>query len=175
MIKVIKDFLSKEEFLILKSYFIPPSIEAGTNNLIPFYYSPSILRKNKNNDLDSYQFTHIFYEDTLIKSNNYQILFPILRKLKVIALVKAKANVTTRTKEKVIHGYHCDVNFKCKTAVYYINSNNGETIFENGKKIKSVENTLVEFPSNLRHSGTSHTSDEHIRVVLNFNYFNDSR
>ena len=63
-----------------------------------------------------------------------------------------------------------DAPFKCKTAILYINTNNGITIFETGEEIKSEENKIVMFPSNLKHTGTTHT-DEKVRVVLNINYF----
>ena len=67
-------------------------------------------------------------------------------------------------------GLHTDAPFKCKTAILYINTNNGITIFETGEEIKSEENKIVMFPSNLKHTGTTHT-DEKVRVVLNINYF----
>jgi len=66
---------------------------------------------------------------------------------------------------------HTDVSVICTTGIFYLNTNNGETIFENGERVKSVENTFVTFPSNLRHTGTTNTCNAAYRVVLNFNYF----
>ena len=56
------------------------------------------------------------------------------------------------------------------TSIFYMNTNNGYTKFEDGTKIESVANRLVSFPSNMKHKGSSCT-DEKIRVVINFNYF----
>ncbi len=56
------------------------------------------------------------------------------------------------------------------TSILYINTNNGYTRFETGEVVESVENRLVTFPANLKHTGTSCT-DEKVRVVVNFNYF----
>ena len=56
------------------------------------------------------------------------------------------------------------------TSIFYVNTNNGYTEFEDGTKIESVANRMVTFPTNLKHRGTSCT-DEKIRVVINFNYF----
>ena len=56
------------------------------------------------------------------------------------------------------------------TAIFYLNSNNGYTEFEDGTKVESVANRFVSFPSTLKHRGTSCT-DENVRVVINFNYF----
>ena len=56
------------------------------------------------------------------------------------------------------------------TSIFYVNTNNGYTKFEDGTKVESVANRMVIFPSNMKHIGTSCT-DEKTRVVINFNYF----
>ena len=68
------------------------------------------------------------------------------------------------------HGFHIDYTYSHKGAIFSINSNNGYTILEDGTKIESVENRLVSFPAEMRHSGTTCT-DEQARVVINLNYF----
>ena len=70
----------------------------------------------------------------------------------------------------MIHGYHTDFPFECKTAIFYINSNNGLTLFKNGQIIESVENRMVIFNSQLEHTGTTSTDTKN-RIVVNFNYF----
>ena len=55
------------------------------------------------------------------------------------------------------------------TAIFYINSNDGYTEFEDGTKVESVANRWVSFPEEMKHRGTSCT-DERVRVVINFNY-----
>jgi hypothetical protein len=65
---------------------------------------------------------------------------------------------------------HIDTGIKGhKTAVFYVNTNNGGTIFLNGKKTNSVANRLVEFDSHQKHAAVDCT-DEKVRVVVNFNY-----
>jgi hypothetical protein len=86
------------------------------------------------------------------------------------ALIRIKANLGGRHHEIQEQGYHTDFTFECRTAVYYLNTNNGYTIFEDGTKVESVANRLVEFNSLLKHSGTSHT-DTKIRSVINLNYY----
>ena len=56
------------------------------------------------------------------------------------------------------------------TAIYYVNSNNGYTEFEDGTKVDSVRNRLVTFPSSMKHRGVSQT-DTRTRMVINFNWF----
>ena len=69
---------------------------------------------------------------------------------------------------------HTDVklknNEKFKTAVYYCNTNNGSTLFQNGKRIDSKANRIVIFDGHQKHCGVDCT-DENVRVVINFNYF----
>ena len=55
------------------------------------------------------------------------------------------------------------------TGIFYLNSNNGSTVFKSGEEVQSQANRLVLFDSQLEHSGTSCT-DERRRVVLNINY-----
>ena len=65
---------------------------------------------------------------------------------------------------------HTDTDLKShKTSVFYLNTNNGGTIFQNGKKVISKANRLVEFDSHQSHAGVDCT-DQKVRVVINFNY-----
>jgi len=93
------------------------------------------------------------------------------------SLYRIKSNLLTRTPEIVENDFHYDVSDftpeqakHWTTSILYINTNNGYTKFETGEKIKSVENRLITFPANLKHTGAS-CSDERNRVVINFNYF----
>ena len=54
--------------------------------------------------------------------------------------------------------------------VYYLNSNNGYTEFEDGKKVPSVRNSMVVFSNRLRHRAVEHTDGDYQRVVLNMNF-----
>ena len=61
-------------------------------------------------------------------------------------------------------------NKKLKTAIYYVNTNNGYTKFKkNNKKIISEKNKLIIFDNDLEHTGSTCT-DDRLRVVINFNY-----
>jgi membrane peptidoglycan carboxypeptidase len=59
---------------------------------------------------------------------------------------------------------------KMKTSIFYINSNNGYTRFKNKKMIKSKENRLLSFNTDMEHTGSTCT-DENVRIVINLNYF----
>jgi len=88
-------------------------------------------------------------------------------------LFKNKANLLTKTEKTIEHKMHIDyksdINKKITTGILYINTNNGYTRFNKGKKINSFENKFITFNSNELHTGTTCT-DENYRVVINFNY-----
>jgi len=115
------------------------------------------------------QFVHIFYIDNNISSNHFDVLRPLLHKLNIGNLIRIKLNLLTRTNEIIEHEYHQDSSHPdAVTSILYLNTNNGYTRFKD-KKIKSKANTLITFPSNIFHSGTTCT-DKEFRLVLNIVY-----
>ena len=164
MIKSIKNFLDKENFLIVKSIFEHPSF--------PWYYND---HKVVHGD-GEFQFTHTFIEDHKVVSNCFDGLYPLINRLQPKSIRRIKVNLTFKETKIKTTPFHTDFSKKItgmKTAIYYLNTNNGHTIFKNKKKEKSIENKLVIFPSDLEHAGTTHT-DVTKRMVLNINYYASS-
>jgi len=127
-------------------------------------------------DKDKFQFIHIFY-DNFVARDSIQLMNPILEVLNPESLYRIKANLLTRLPTIVENTFHIDMSFlseeKLKqwtTSIFYINTNSGYTIFEDGTKVESVANRMLTFPTNMKHTGTSCT-DEKTRVVINFNFF----
>jgi hypothetical protein len=98
----------------------------------------------------------------------------ILRKLKPYYLLEVKACMTIGGHTLIENGYHTDFGDNItnhKTAIFYFNTNDGYTIFEDsGEKVESVENRIIIFDGNRRHSDTNTTSESR-QVILNINYF----
>ena len=67
------------------------------------------------------------------------------------------------------HEPHVDLEYEHKGAIFYINTNNGVTVLEDGTEIESIENRLLLFDSSKKHNSTSCT-DAKVRVNINFNY-----
>ena len=114
-----------------------------------------------------HQFTKIFYNH-FQPYPDFNRLGAIIHILNPVSIVRIKANMHLRTPEVIQHPFHTDVD-DCNTAIYYVNSNNGKTIFENGLEVESIENRLLVFDSNEKHTGTTCT-DSLRRCVINFNY-----
>ena len=119
----------------------------------------------------NHQFTHRLYDNQQVLS---EFCKPIMRlfkhELDIHRLVTAKLNYNPVWSDVVEHIYHVDTALKCKTAVFYLNTNDGYTAFESGDKVYSNANQIVIFDSSVKHTGTTCTN-AHGRYVLNINYF----
>jgi hypothetical protein len=164
MIEVIDDFLDIQSFKKIDDMFF-------RNKEFPWFVNGVVDNK------DYKQFTHMFHIAHKPNSYYFDNLIPIFDKLKAKALIKVKANYLWRTEKIIEHGFHTDTaqhiqnnEVNWKTSIFYINTNNGYTKFENGKKVLSKANRLVIFPANVKHTGTTCTDKEE-RIVLNINYY----
>ena len=156
-IKIIENSLSKENLQIIKNLFF--------SNEFPWFYNSGINYLN-----DGFcQFTHVFYSQFTINSPHFITLKPIVDLLDPLSILRIKANFLTKTHTIIKHGFHTDEPWKGKTAIFYVNTNNGFTEFENGFKSSSEENKLIIFDNFINHTGTSCT-DKNERIVINFNY-----
>jgi hypothetical protein len=163
--KIIDNFLPENEFNIVKEFMLGPNIEWAYNSFIvdPASKLPDYF--------GNYQFTHTFYAYSMLKSNKIEILDPILRRINPSAIVRIKANLQPRAETIFTHQYHLDHNhFSGKVAIFYVNSNDGYTIFEDGTKIDSVENRLLMFDGDVLHTGTTCTNQK-VRCLINFMFY----
>ena len=159
MIEVIDNFLEEDNFKEIEKILM--------GDKFPWFFNDF---KNDDDDINNFQFTHtVVRGNGNIESKFIQYMKPFFDKLNIKKIFRIKINLTTRTQNSFNHLYHTDVSFQCTTAIFYINSNNGKTIFKHGEEVNSVANRMVIFNSNLEHAATSHT-DEKTRVVINFNY-----
>tara|TARA_B100001094_G_C17825235_1_gene620503 strand:+ start:106 stop:651 length:546 start_codon:yes stop_codon:yes gene_type:complete len=169
-ITVYDNFLDYRHYHVLKTAFCSESAYRA-----PFFYTGAIVSHDNLNHGYNFQFTHVLIGgvgDKEVQSPYWKNLFPILDKLNVQRVLRAKVNIRTRTPEIYESKMHIDVRQKIeghKTAIYYLNTNDGYTLFETGKKVQSVGNRLVLFDGQLYHCGTSCT-DQNIRSVLNLNF-----
>jgi hypothetical protein len=120
---------------------------------------------------DDFQFTHAFYQWMQPQSGYWpQLPNELIEKLNIRLLINIKAKLTTRKHEQALSKFHVDQDLpNTLTSIFYVNSNNGCTVFKTGEKIESVENRMITFPSSYEHCTLSHT-DTRRRVLLNINY-----
>ena len=137
-----------------------------------WHFGRGVVYDSMCDELDNYQFGNVMYQNMTPKSDEFGLVNGILNysQLKIAALIRVKANLNTRTHKIIKHGFHVDLPYPCTTAIYYVNTCNGFTEFEDGTVVESVANRFVTFPSSLKHTGTTCT-DQKARMVINFNYF----
>ena len=175
--EVIDNFLDDNDFLSLQ--------ETMSDHFFPWYFNEySIKYAEAENDPYDFQFLHIFYQmneelgHLEVNSEKCDILNPVLKKLDCLHLIRAKANLRTIYKdeqENHPHYFHTDQwhptwQIPTITAIFYINTNNGYTVFkDNQEKVGCVANRLVKFDTRMEHSAVGST-DSKTRIVINFNY-----
>lgn len=146
------------------------------NPMFHWFDSTVLGKESAVEDKYNQHFVHILYKEMQVKSYAFEFFEPLFRKLKVDMIYRSQLNMTLCTPKIREYGYHIDNHIDndymkyCKTAVYYINTCDGYTGFENGEKVNSVGNRLLSFPSDLRHTSTT-TTDTRSRYVININYF----
>ncbi len=163
--KIIDNFLPKEVFNKIS--------ETIFSNHFPWMFSDEVSSGTDVQDKNVFQFFHVFYGNSPYcwVSKYSEIIFPLVHALKTTALIRVKANLLTVTQNIKQHNFHRDVSsINSKTAVYYVNTNNGKTRFESGFEVESVANRILIFNSNQLHAGTTCT-DQSRRVVINVNFY----
>jgi len=174
-IKIMDNFLAKNELTELQSHML--------DNEFPWFYQDKVVgnEEGEKESSDNFQFVHNIYYLNKPNSTIYsQLIEPMFvrkleKQLSLGALIRIKSNLTIKTENiNEILPYHCDFPepqfVKSFTAIYYVNTNNGYTKFEDGSKVESIENRFVIFPTYLKHTNAT-TSDTKTRVVIVFNYF----
>ena len=158
MIEIIDNFLPEEEFKSIQSLMMGGQFK--------WFYS----KGRTTEDDGKYLMVHMFFQPEVgSNSEHLPIWNTFMNKVEAKKCERIKANLTFKTPTPEPSDYHIDYN-DMKTAIFYINTNNGYTEFESGVRVSSVANRVCIFDSNLKHRGLTHTEGDHQRIVVNFNY-----
>jgi hypothetical protein len=167
--KIFDNFLPSESFHFVQSQLLSPGW--------PWYFQDTVDHPEDSDNLKKSQFCYQLYRNHTWQGAGETVVSPFLPYIKPLSLVRVKANLQVRTETTQQNSFHVDLldpdlepYDNLLTAIYYVNTNDGVTVFENSPEVKSVANRMVVFPSRTRHTGTTCT-DQKRRVVINFNYF----
>lgn len=165
--KIVDNFLEESKFKQIKKYMI-------TSGSLPWYIRSGVSEIG--NESEGSFLTHLFYWQHQVTSSNFSVLEPLLENISPIALVRIKANFYPTTKKIIKHNFHIDYEINgsaipCKACLFYLNTNNGKTVFKDGGEVESVENRAVFFDASIYHQSTTCTDDSIGRFNINFNYF----
>ena len=161
MIKIIDDFLPEEEFLNIKNLM--------ESREFPWYFNRSKIFIGDNKG----QHVHVFFKHGQRNSEYLEMWNNFMRKIEATKCYRIKANMTLKSSSQIADDteWHIDDQGDAlKTAVFYINTNDGYTELESGVRVGSVANRACIFDSNLKHRGTTHAEGDQQRIVVNFNY-----
>ena len=135
----------------------------------PWFTQEGGVADSYDNDTDRY-FIHAFYVNNRPNSSFFELLAPILSRLELKALIRAKANLYPRNELLIEQGRHYDYPFPHKGFILYINSNNGFTRLNDGKIVESIANRALFFDGSSEHNSTNCT-DQQCRINISINYF----
>lgn len=138
-----------------------------TSNMFGWFVQPKIT----DNTIELYNFclSHTFFEDNRINSDYFIIIKPLIDKIKMSKLFRLKANLYPRTDRIIEHGKHIDYDVEGKTALFYVNSNDGFTNLNDEIKIKSIANNLVTFDNLVLHNSSTCTNEKYrLAIVINY-------
>ena len=133
-VTLIDNFLDNKSFLEINNKIM--------NDAFPWFWSEAIVRDDEqsSNLVENYQLTHVFYSDNQVRSEYYNVLAPILNKLDCKGVNRIKANLNPFKGDSIRENkLHTDNTWTPLTAIYYLNTNDGYTVFEDGTQIESVK------------------------------------
>ena len=160
--KLIQNFLDKKTFDDINHLI-------QSSGYFNWYYTPDVAFHK---DTHGFMFNHTFLNEDGIQSEYFnQIITPIINPLSIRHLVRAKANLYTKQEHNIKHKFHIDDSTldKYKVGLFSLNTNDGYTEFEDGKKFQSIENSAIIFNGKIKHRSVTQT-DERLRVNININY-----
>jgi hypothetical protein len=157
MVKVVNNFMHKNDFNHLRQEVLKAN----------FFYNSSV---SEDYSKDGYYFAHMIYQNNEKTSTLFNLIEPILDKIDAKQIHRAKINLFPGGEKLKEYGQHQDTMFKCKVFLLSLNTCDGFTRIGKDKKVPSVANTGIFFPSTVYHNSTNCTN-ANIRLNININYF----
>lgn len=157
--KIVDNFLNDDSFKQITEKYLTSEL--------PWFYEEVV---NDSDNSNAFYFVHQVYREHNINSSFHNPLVNLINKIQPKALLRIKANLYPNQGKFITHASHIDYDFEHKGAIFYLNTNNGYTILEDGTKIESVANRILFFDAFKPHQSTNCT-DQKVRVNINFNYF----
>lgn len=156
--KIIENFLDKKLFDEFQAILMSTKMY--------WFFEPTMIKKDGN----KFYLSHKIYDMTPISTLYNPYIKTVFDKLNCKAPIVARANMYVHRNKKITSSPHIDTGWKNhKTAILYMNTNNGYTALGK-KKIMSKANRMLIFDSGTKHYAASQT-DKDRRILININYF----
>ncbi len=170
-VQVFENFLDKDSFLEVSKFIMSPRCQ--------WRFVDFIAHKDKrDNDKDGY-LVHSFkdchpetFKDRYPESPSFLILNKLMSKINEKIgfknILRIRSSLYPRRDKQKPDPFHVDYNFSHRVCIFYLNTNNGYTMLENGEKIPSVQNQLATFDGSEKHCSVVQT-DTSARYIININ------
>jgi len=170
-IEIIDNFLEQDNFIELQKFFMSPRSQ--------WRFIDFVVSKDQDNQKKDGYFVHSFrdlhpvtYKDRFPISPNYDVLYNLLdklaKKINFKQILRIRSSLFTRRGRPHPDAFHVDYKFDHKVCIFYVNTNNGYTLFKDGEKVESVANRLLIFDG-LKEHATVVQSDTSARYIININ------
>jgi len=158
--KVVDNFLPAETFNFIQNLTME-------DQKIPYYYNNSVAVTN---DKQGIYFSHMVFELTSRSELFEGIRENLIEKISdLFTLRRIKINLYPSTENLIIHNSHSDYKIPHKGLLFSLNTCDGYTMLEDGKKIDSIANRALFFDPSKPHSSTNCTNEK-ARFNININY-----
>ena len=162
-IDIIDDFLT--------DYYANIFVKTFGDSKFPWFFVDDLNHVQRRGN---YYFNHSVIREYEVKSQHWLPIFePLVNRIGVSFrnVYKLKVNLYTRTQFRVHHFSHTDYdpNLGLRTCLYYVNTNNGFTVFDGKRKIRSKKNRAIIFDGSTKHHSTTPT-DSNWRCSINMDY-----
>ncbi len=162
MIEWQDNFLEPEAYEEIKNIML--------SDEMPWYFVSDITFDKQDSKGNLFYMTHEFYTNHRPCSPFFDKLIPqFLDKLDIKSLIRVKGNLYPGQQNLSQHDKHFDYEFPHLGAIYYLNDNDGYTMFGDKLKVDSIGNRMVIFDASKQHASTDCTNAK-ARVNINFNF-----
>tara|TARA_R100001132_G_C3261365_1_gene85382 strand:- start:810 stop:1310 length:501 start_codon:yes stop_codon:yes gene_type:complete len=158
--QIVKSFLNAMELKRLK--------DTICSFYFPWFYQASVADEKKK-EKETFYFTHMFYFGEKRCSQYYHAIEPLLNKLNIKTLIRAKANFYPNQGHQYIHPPHIDFSYKHSGCLFSVNTTNGFTRFVDGTTVIGKENQAMFFDPSILHFSSTAT-DTKYRLNIQINY-----
>jgi len=168
-LEVIDNFLAVEQYNYI--------LDLIDNRDFSWNYCPGYAINGESQD-DLFMFTHFLADRSGFHYEGAnKLMDPIMLRLKELKkynfeIIRAKLNLFTKSSKNLRYGFHFDVedeSIKYETIIYYLNTNNGGTEFDDGTIVRSQKNRALIVYGKVNHQSVGQTDRPH-RTLFNINY-----
>jgi len=165
--------VAESKYAVIDNFLLEEEFEDYAHLLgseIPMFYNDAVVSNKLRTTEDYYYHVHLLYVLDQPMSEYYQrFCYPLMSKVDMGLVTRAKVNWFPRTDTLYEHGVHIDLNYKHRNLLFYINDNDGYTRISKTQVVESKANRALILDGDVPHNSTTSTNTN-LRCNMNINY-----